>query len=353
MRGPILELKADAGRAIAVTGGVYGDACREVEVWQPAPGTDTLVVGPRRDCAYGYVSEIALAGDRAAWVEGFGNNVWNSSMHVLSLAGGGRNITVESAAAEGQGGGQGTWVDDPRGDGALLVYNSYRHCTDWAMPPDKCPAGVSDADINERVVMVTQQGAAHPIAASARTVTVLAVGGGRVVARLTSGELIVLAPKQTPTPLVSHEGFRAERLIAAYPYKPGQVGAAATDGRTLAVLRTGMLDVIPMTNSRAKRTTWTLPHARSYSSDSPIACEHESGCSATALRLTDLDGNLALYIFGNDVYLLDLTSGRSVVIAQPKATRVDAQLEPDGLYVAADNTLTFTPRAQVEQRLHR
>ena len=56
---------------------------------------------------------------------------------------------------------------------------------------------------------------------------------------------------------------------------------------------------------------------------------------------------------GNDVYLLDLRSGRSVVVAQPKATRLDAQLEPDGLYVAARNTLTFTPRAQVEQRFRR
>ena len=265
----------------------------------------------------------------------------------------GRNITVESAAAEGQGGGQGAWVDDPGGDGTLLVYNSYRHCTDWAMPPDRCPAGVSDAaDIDERIVMVTRQGAAHPIATSARTVTVLAVGGGRVVARLAGGELIVLAAKQAPAPLVAHDGFRVEHLIATYPYKPGQVRAAATDGHKLAVLRAGALDVIPLTERHARRTTWALPHASSYSSNSPIACEQESGCPATALRLTDLDGNLAVYIFGNHVHVLDLTSGQSVVVARPKATRIDAQLEPDGLYVAAGNTLTFTRRTQIERRLH-
>jgi hypothetical protein len=348
LRGPILELKADEGRAIAVVGPLNGDGCREVEVWQPATGRHARVVD-RRECAY--VFGVALASERVASVDGFGNNVWNTSMHLLFLASG-RSITVASASAE-SGNGAGHYVDNPRGDGALLVYNSYHECLEGGLPEDACPAGVSGpADIDERVVMLAQQGA-RPIAASARAVTVLAVGGGRVVARLTSGGLIVLAPKRAPAELVPHGGYRAERLVATYPYKPDQVLAAATDGRTLAVLRAGALDVIPMSNGHGRRTTWTLPHATSYGSDSPIDCAGDSGCSATALRLTDLDGNVAVFVRGNRVQLLDLTSGRSVVVARPKASSVDAQLEPDGLYVAADKTLTFTPRDQIERQLHR
>jgi hypothetical protein len=45
--------------------------------------------------------------------------------------------------------------------------------------------------------------------------------------------------------------------------------------------------------------------------------------------------------------------GRSTIFARPKTGPVNAQLEPDGLYLAAWDTLTFTPRTQVEQRLHR
>jgi hypothetical protein len=76
-------------------------------------------------------------------------------------------------------------------------------------------------------------------------------------------------------------------------------------------------------------------------------------CTNPQLRLVDLDGHIAVYIRGNAVYLLDLTRGRSVIVAQPTAAPVNAQLEPDGLYIAAGSTLTFTPRSQVEQRLHR
>ena len=132
-----------------------------------------------------------------------------------------------------------------------------------------------------------------------------------------------------------------------YPYKPGQVRAAVTDGRTLAVLRVGALDVIPLPGALGSRSIRMLPHASSYGPESGAAYPEPQ------LRLTDLDGHIAVYIRGHAVHLLDLTTGRSVIVAQPAATPVNAQLEPDGLYIAAGNTLTFTPRRQVEQRLHR
>jgi hypothetical protein len=78
-----------------------------------------------------------------------------------------------------------------------------------------------------------------------------------------------------------------------------------------------------------------------------------SSCTNPELRLVDLDGDIAVYVLRTAVYLIDLTSGRSVIVARPTAAPVSAQLEPDGLYLAAASTLTFTPRSQVEQRRHR
>lgn len=130
--------------------------------------------------------------------------------------------------------------------------------------------------------------------------------------------------------------------------------AAATDGRTLAVLRAGALDVIPLPGTAGKRATRTLPHAGSYGADRPVACSEspETHCDQADLRLVDLDGHIAVYIDGDAVTLLGLTSGRSRIIARPAGRPVNAQLEPDGLYISAGKTLTFTPRSQVERQLH-
>ena len=346
MRGPILELKANEGRAIAVETPLHG-GCQDIEVWQPATGKHTLLVD-RRECVLG----VALAGDRVALIQSIGNNVIVTSVHLLFLASG-RSAQVDSAATTGA---EGSDIENLHGDGALLVYNRIEVCAPANWHPEVvCPAGYEQGDVSTDQIKLALL-KPRVIATSAHELTVLAVGGGRVVAHLTSGGLIVLAPKRAPAALVPHEGYRAERLVATYPYKPDQVLAAATDGRTLAVLRAGALDVIPMSNGHGRRTTWTVPQATSYGSESPIDCAvaaDPSGCSATALRLTDLDGTVAVFVRGNRVSLLDLTSGRNVVVARPKASSVDAQLEPDGLYVAAGKTLTFTPRDQIERQLHR
>ena len=247
----------------------------------------------------------------------------------------------------------------PTVHGSLLVYNRYGRCrrlTDPDYAPDlPCPVGYRDgAIIDDTIEMVTKSGR-RLIASSPRALTVLAVGGGRIVGRRENGELIVLAPRSTPTPLVAHTGYKAERLIATYPYMPAEVRGAATDGHTLALLRAGALDVIPLPGSPGARTTRTLPKAGSYGPDSPTVClRYPVECRTRAqLRLTDLDGNIAVYIRGHAIYLLNLPTGRSIVFARPTASPVNAQLEPDGLYLAAGNTLTFTTRAQVEQQLHR
>ena len=178
---------------------------------------------------------VALAGDRVALIQSIGNNVIVTSVHLLFLASG-RSAQVDSAATTGA---EGSDIENLHGDGALLVYNRIEVCAPANWHPEVvCPAGYEQGDVSTDQIKLALL-KPRVIATSAHELTVLAVGGGRVVAHLTSGGLIVLAPKHAPAALVPHEGYRAERLVATYPYKPDQVLAAATDGRTLAVLRAG------------------------------------------------------------------------------------------------------------------
>jgi hypothetical protein len=357
--GPITELKADAGRAIVLVRRT--DTCADVLVWNRSRRKVVTVFDHSRcsptvplESYYG----VALAGDRAAYVETGGGNVLESFLMLTPLAT--RRGTV---AAHESGEGEGSFgriVSNPHGDAGLLAYNDHELelCRqEPAAPPPfvRCPSGVEDGSI---VLVSDQVRLAYParrvVASSTHELRVLAVGGGRVVARTAAGDVIVLAPRSVAAPLVSYPGFRAERLVATYPYGPGEPLAAATDGRTLALLRAGALDVIPLPGRAGSRRTWHLPEASGYGPDRPVTCDDygtPGACRGPDLRLTDLDGAVAVYVQGRTVHLLDVRTGRSAVAARPPARPVTAQLEPDGLYVAAGSTLTFTPRRDVERSL--
>ena len=338
--GPIIQLNADSGRSIVVVNS--HSECPDVVVWSPATDARVLLAGRDLGLCPGIGSYlgVALAGDRAAWLMSSEGNALETYLYMTSLVSG-RSPHVKPTGwlvwtrAHNQGW-SGPQMANLYGDSGLLVYNFLKRCQplgDPAFPPDVvCPPGyAAGATSLEQIRLVLP--ARRVIATSGHDLTLLAAGGGRVVGRLDSGGLIVLAPKLPRAPLVQHAGYKAERLIATYPYATGEVQAAATDGRTLAVLRAGTLDVIPLPGTKGRHTTRTLPHPGTT-------------------RLADLGGNIAVYIRGHAIYLLNLTTGRSIVFARPTASPVSAQLEPDGLYIAAGNTLTFTPRDEVEQQLH-
>jgi hypothetical protein len=359
--GSITELKADAGRAIVLANRTA--TCADVLVWSRSRRKVVTVFDHRRcspmvplESFYG----VALAGDRAAYVATGGGNVLESTLLLMPLATRGGAV-VAHESAEGQGS-FGRTVSNTHGEGGLLAYNDHElelcRREPAVSPPDvPCPAGVEDGSI---VLVSDQVRLAYPtrrvIASSSHELRLLAVGGGRVVARTAAGDVVVLAPRRPPAPLVSYPGFRAERLVARYPYEPGEPLAAATDGRTLVVLRAGALDVIPLPGGAGVRRTWRLPGASGYGPDRPVTCGDYGtprACLGASLRLTDLDGSVAVFVQGHAVHLLDVRNGRGAVAARPSAGPVTAQLEPDGLYVAAGSTVTFTPRREVERSLRR
>ena len=337
--GPIVELKADAGRAIALVRSDSQYGCPDILVWSPSAQKTVVVVDHSRWSVTGCLMNgplygVAVAGDTAAWVRNNTGNSLETALFVKPLPGGRDAESVAEGAAEG-GGDSGTFVTQPYGDGGLLVYTKYARCQrpDHGIEPQvTCPPGYP-AGATSSAAILTASPPRRAVAIADHDLRVLAVGGGRIVARLETGGLIVLAPTTARAPLVDHDGVKAERLVATYPYKPRKALAAATDGHTLAVLRAGALDVIPLPGTRGSRSTRRVPYP--------------------GTRLDDVDGNVAVYTRHDAVYLLDLTTGRSVIFARPTAAPITAQLEPDGLYLAAGTTLTFTPRDQVEQRLHR
>jgi probable HAF family extracellular repeat protein len=350
VRGSVEELKADAGRAIVRVRPPDSAVCSDVFVWGP-PRRVTTVVDSRRcselvplESTYG----VALAGGEAAYIGTGGGNILESSVNETALSTR-RSRRLAWETADGQGA-YGEVLSNLHGDGSLLVFGDHTRCVDSeAARNESCPPGVEEGTVVSSRIRLALP-ARRVIAASSYEIRLLAVGGGRVVVRTGAGDLLVLAPRAARAPRRVVDGVSAERLVATYAYRPREALAAATDGRTLAVLRSGALDVIQLTGARGTRRTWRLPSAANYGADLPVACSDWGKCHVPVLRLADLDGDLAVFVRGNGVYGLRLATGRITLLARPAGRPVSAQLEPGGLYVAAGSTVTFTPRAEVERR---
>jgi probable HAF family extracellular repeat protein len=332
--GSISALGADAGRAILLVD--QAGPCANAFVWNRAKRKIVTVLDGRR-CA-GTLSDesigpAALAGETAAYISLATGNIQDTSLLLMSLATGhSSRAATESAGGQGA---YGTVLADVAGAGGLLVYEDQTLCAEGpdVSPPDvPCPPGVTGGSVVKDQIRLALP-VRRVIATADQELTVLAVGGGRVIVGTDAGPVIVLKPERASTGLHVYQGFRAEHLIASYPYGPAEVLAAATDGHTLAVLRANgnAIDVMPLPGSRSIPGQKTL---RVHAED-----------------LAGLDGTVLAYTKGDSVYVLDLTTGRSALVAHPKKGLAAAELAHDGLYVASATTVTFTPRSQLDQRL--
>lgn len=132
---------------------------------------------------------------------------------------------------------------------------------------------------------------------------------------------------------------------ARWDYAKGEARAVKISGSQVAVLRVGQIDVY--TRSRDTMRSWPVPTARSYGDDYCGVVR----CALAALRLADLQGDLAVYIDGRDVHVLRVSDGTDVVIRRPAVGPVHAQLESTGLFYSAGRNVFFIPRAELNRRL--
>jgi hypothetical protein len=132
-----------------------------------------------------------------------------------------------------------------------------------------------------------------------------------------------------------------------FSYPPGQIDALKIAHQTLALLRGRELEVRPIYGTRSQ--TFRLAGAATYGDDH---CGRPS-CPNAALRLADLDGNLAVYVAGSTLHVLRVFDGRDVVIRSHLGDPIHAELQPTGLCYSAASRVFFVPRRAIARALAR
>jgi hypothetical protein len=333
-RGPVTALAADGDRAALVVSVPYvesrgypGFGCASVVVWEP---TRRRVVRLKRPC--GPNDEIsrregthgvALAGTRAAWLHVGGGHTLETVLETATLA---RPRPASRAYGASYEGGDGDFVREPVGDGALLAFTVDRRCDAHAEQNEgpgaenQCPPGRNSGYVVAATVWRVggrspcPDGRVGPracrrVASADGELSVLAVDAGRIVVRTESGVRLLTAGGA----VLQEFDLRAR--------------SAALSGNRLAVRTADAVEVYD-TNS-GQRTAW-FP-------------------AASALRLQDLDRDILVTATGGTVTLRRLGDGRTSTIRAGRTAL--AQLERPGLFVARGRRVTFTPIRDVLRRL--
>jgi hypothetical protein len=329
--GKIIRIAADGPRVVAATTGI-SKSCDRVVVWAESTGAFTSFKS-QSHCPDGGVAgsltEVALAGDRVAWVDSVGGNLLDVVLHVAPAAGG-KATTV--ALAENHMGADdandGDWLGSLVGHGSLLVYNSWSLCT--AVPPG-WEWGAPKCD---------QPGNTPRPALRRFNQALLKVVGARSV-------LLRKAPQAIWA--VSVDGSR----IAT------QNGSSVTlFSATGAILKTLKLPAGPVAGVRLEGSRLVAlqgPKLEVYSTDSGQLVRTIPASSAKA-TLRDLGSGLAVYVDGLEVHVVRVADGKNAVYRGTRGP-VDAQLEPQGLFYSysvagkARGRIVFVPLPRVEQRL--
>jgi hypothetical protein len=317
LREPVEDLAADGDR-------VAYRFCGTVGVWRPGDLRVVTVRDERPLCPWddAIFYQVALAGDRVAWGEQYGNIGKSNTLLVADLGGG------PPAAIAGNGGTGG----DPRGTaragyllgaGPLLVFGSWAYCDDLNPPsaclgvpvaqrpipsatlwrvrepswPGTCPGIPSGQTSGRCQDLRTEPGPLRP----------LDVDQGRIVA---SGD--------NATVVLDADG---RQLLSV----PVPTRAAELAGSDLIVVVPGELRDYDAATG-ALLHAWPLPYV-SFGG----FCGVPADCGYTQFRLEDAARGLVTYIaggprpvgaaVGGQIHLLRLADGRDVVLDAGTAAR--------------------------------
>lgn len=337
--GRVLFLAADGGR-VAVATAATSTSCDRIVVWTPAKKT-TSGFGTGTNCPPGgstsggeFLGELALAGTRLAWVEAYQGNLQDLVLKTRVL---GKKKAKEVAFAENhsgaEGGVDGDYLGNLYGDGSLLAYNIWEVCTayppDWEVDPsypmceDVQAAGDEPEEVvrGQKLLRISAKGKGISVKSGTDSFGVVDVDAGRIATRQATGGITILGS--------------AGGVLGTVPVPAGELAGAALSGTTLAVLRNGALEVYDAATGALEKTL-------------PLAAGAE---------LTDLQGDLAVYLAGTAVHVVDLQTGEDALFGTSPAGPVDAELEPGGLTYAYNvsgaklGRVVFVPLATVVAQL--
>jgi hypothetical protein len=317
--GLVTALAADGDRVAFIVRATdpTSPTCAGVKVWEPLRAR---VVRLQRPCPGGAANNSegtfgpALAGTRAAWLRTGGGNFVETNIMTATLA---RPKSTFAALGAVDHSGVGTFARSPVGHGTLLVFTYERRCDSYGdvngSPEDQCPAGKKTGDVVAATIwrFGGSQSCPNagfrcsPVAKADGELTVLAVDAGRIAARTKAAVRLITASGQ---------------LLREFPVK---ARAAALSGKRLAVRTAAAVTV--------------------YDTDTGELLNRFP--AANSVRLQDLDRDILVTASNGTVTLRRLGASRKTTL-RPGGTAF-AQLEPAGLFVAADRRLTFTPMRDV------
>lgn len=313
-RGYVTSLAADGSRvAAAIDSSSSAFGCYHVFIWAPAKKSvsqiPTASLCPP-DGAINDLSEIALAGKSALWLEDVGGNYLELGLfeHTLGV----KKTQWVADASNGNGAAEdssGDYIANLSGDGNLLVFNSWSECTavpvGWEGGQTCAQPAPGDQPItifsNQKLMKVVN-GKAVQVASAPdvqnpvrMSLTAVAVDAGRIVTQDSSGQMT----------LYSATGA----ILAQIPVPNGTFAGTALQGTQLVTLRNGSLELYDVTSGSLLKTI-------------PLA-------AGSVLR--DLQSGLAVYVHGRKIHVLRLSDGRDVCYSPSGKGSVDAQIEASGL----------------------
>lgn len=324
--GSVVALSADGPRVAVATAGL-AHACDRVVLWNAIAYGQTTRWAAHTNCGGGRqtsggqrLTEIALAGARALWVESISGNdqelaLWSATPghkpSMLAFATNGNGASGDPA---------GDYLGRVHADGTLAAFNTWRVCPGiiGTLPPI-CPPRTTTQQTLWRVTPVSKQA----VRRNADTAYVAAVDAGRIAVQHANGSVTLFSASGAP--------------LAQIGIPIGRFAGLALSGKQLAVIRDGSLEVYSTaTGALTKRIA--LP-------------------ATPAPTLRDLDAGLAVYTAGRTVHVVRVATGRNRAWSTPTAA-VDAQLEKAGLWYAYNRAsgsalgrVLFVPRGLVAARL--
>lgn len=134
-------------------------------------------------------------------------------------------------------------------------------------------------------------------------------------------------------------------------YPRGAVKALKGTLGYFAVLTPGLLEVYGASSldPGAIAHTARLPAAVSYGDDS---C-YQPRCSLAQLRLADFEWPYAVYVRGQAIHVVDVRSGKDLVVRRPTTGPVHAQMEVTGLTYSYGNRISYVGRFKIDALFRR
>jgi WD40 repeat protein len=311
-RAPIAGLSADDSRVALVAKATAAD-CEHVALWKLGDNATARFVLPAPCGLYARISDVELAGLRAAWVPYRAQGRVDCDVELLSAT------VADPAPRSLHQIGTGAWgackSADPyhlHGDGDLLVFDD---------------GGFTGS--NPRLVRVgTGSERCHPGFETTASVCAT-LRRGRFAGPVAAVSRGLIAIRATSAVAVLNE---SGAVVRTFPFPSREVGAVKLDGDRLVVVRSHVIESYDVASGVRGPAQ-------------PLPADH---------RLADVDGGVAVLLSPGSVTLLRLDDGRVDRLSMGKGPR-HAELEPPGLYhsyttSSGEGRVAFIPRAELAQR---